>query len=317
VNKARCTTAWILFAFVGCGGGARQEAASDGESAAPGLLSRHDGEAVVDLDSETVARIGLRTAVVKRGRHRPEIELTGAIVEDAGAASVVRAGVSGRLAAVPERPWPRLGERLVAGEPVAQVGDARPIVVPQGGTVTRLLAHPGELVQAGQTLFELTDYASALARIAWPPDGPSPPREVAVSPVGAARRLPGRLEGPSPEADPATRGPAYLYRVPAGGALLRPGVAITAYLTAPNPGLEGVEIPAGATVQWASLVWAYVERTPGKFARVRVPTDRPVPGGWLSADGFKPGDRVVVAGAGQLLSEEFRARIVVGEEVGE
>jgi hypothetical protein len=29
------------------------------------------------------------------------------------------------------------------------------------------------------------------------------------------------------------------------------------------------------------------------------------------------GDRVVTRGAGQLLSEEFRARIVVGEEVGE
>jgi multidrug efflux pump subunit AcrA (membrane-fusion protein) len=307
----------MVFALVGCSDRPRREEPSPEELASPVARSQHDGEAVVELDSGTIARIGLRTVALKRGSHRPELELTGVIVADAGAASVVRAGVSGRLSAVAERPWPRIGEHLTSGEPVAQVGDARPMVVPRGGTVTRLLAHPGELVQAGQTLFELMDYATAVARIAWPPDGPVPPREVAVSVVGAAHRLRGRLEGPSPEADPVTRGPAFLYRVHAGAAVLRPGVAVTAFIAGPAPDPPGVEIPADATVQWASLVWAYVERAPGRYVRVRVPTDQPVAGGWRVTGGFDPGDRVVVTGAGQLLSEEFRARIVVGEEVGE
>jgi hypothetical protein len=70
-------------------------------------------------------------------------------------------------------------------------------------------------------------------------------------------------------------------------------------------------------VQWEALAWAYVERAPGRFARVRVPTEHPLPGGWRVEQGLAPGDQVVVVGAGQLLSEEFRARIVVGEEVGE
>jgi multidrug efflux pump subunit AcrA (membrane-fusion protein) len=307
----------MLLTLAGCKESPRREDASPEESASPVQLSQHGGEAVVELDRETIARIELRTVALSRGSHRAEIELSGVIVEDAGASSVVRAGVSGRLSAVAERAWPRVGEHLASGEPVAQVGDARPIVVPRGGTVTRLLAHPGELVQAGQTLFELTDYRTALARIAWPPDGPAPPREVAVSVVGAARRMRGRLEGPSPEADPLTRGPAFLYRVPAGATVLRPGVAVTAFIAVAASGPPGVEIPADATVQWAALVWAYVERAPGKYARVRVPTGQPVPGGWRVTDGFSPGDRVVVTGAGQLLSEEFRARIVVGEEVGE
>jgi hypothetical protein len=45
-----------------------------------------------------------------------------------------------------------------------------------------------------------------------------------------------------------------------------------------------------------------------------IATDRPVPGGWLVQEGVRAGDRVVTRGAAQLLSEEFRARIVVGEE---
>jgi hypothetical protein len=56
---------------------------------------------------------------------------------------------------------------------------------------------------------------------------------------------------------------------------------------------------------------------PGRFLRVPVATTHPVPGGWLVTAGVVPGDRVVSRGAGQLLSEEFRARITVGEEVGE
>jgi hypothetical protein len=48
-----------------------------------------------------------------------------------------------------------------------------------------------------------------------------------------------------------------------------------------------------------------------------VATEHPVPGGWRVDHGLNAGDRVVTVGAGQLLSEEFRARIVVGEEVGE
>jgi hypothetical protein len=69
-------------------------------------------------------------------------------------------------------------------------------------------------------------------------------------------------------------------------------------------------------VQWEGLAWVYVEQEPGKYLRTAVSTDRPVPGGWIISS-LKPGERVVIQGAEQLLSEEFRAGITVGEEVGE
>jgi hypothetical protein len=70
-------------------------------------------------------------------------------------------------------------------------------------------------------------------------------------------------------------------------------------------------------VQWEGLGWAYRQRSPGRFERVRVSTDRPVPGGWLTGPPLAAGDTVVLRGAEELLSEEFRARVTVGDESGE
>jgi hypothetical protein len=42
-----------------------------------------------------------------------------------------------------------------------------------------------------------------------------------------------------------------------------------------------------------------------------------VSGGWVASEPFAAGDSVVVRGAEELLSEEFRARVTVGDESGE
>jgi hypothetical protein len=78
-----------------------------------------------------------------------------------------------------------------------------------------------------------------------------------------------------------------------------------------------VVIPDSAVVQWEGLAWVYRRLAPGRFERVRVATDRPVPGGWLSGPPLAAGDTVVLRGAEELLSEEFRARVTVGDESGE
>jgi hypothetical protein len=80
---------------------------------------------------------------------------------------------------------------------------------------------------------------------------------------------------------------------------------------------EGALVPDRAVVQWEGLAWAYLQRGPGAYVRVRVPTDRPAPGGWIAGPPLAAGDTVVLSGVQELLSEEFRARVTVGEESGE
>lgn len=312
-SPGRAIVPLILLLAAGCGG--REEADADDEAAgAPPALTAVGDRAAIALDSATRERLGIRLAPLAAGRGRPELALPAVVVADPGAGSVVRAGVGGRLALPEGRAWPRVGERLEAGDLVAQVGDARPLAAPAGGTVVRLLAQPGELVQAGQPLLELMDYSTSLGQVAW--SNGAAPATLPFQALAGGARVTGTLVGPAPEADPLTRGPAVLYRL-RGGAGLRPGAALQAFV--PDPGVPGggVTVPAEAVVQWEALAWVYLEAAPGSFTRVRVPTDHPVPGGWRVTTGLAPGDRVVVRGAGQLLSEEFRARIIVGEEVGE
>lgn len=306
----------LLAALVGCAGTPKPDAEAAVAEKPAATTAVVGGEAAIVLDSGTIARIGLRTAVLARSERAPEIELNAQVVEDPGGASTIRTGVGGRLTEAEGHPWPHVGDRLIAGDPIAQVGDARPILVPRGGTVLRLLAQPGELLQPGQELLQLVDFRTALVRVALDPAESGPPATLSFSAPAASSRRTGRLQGPATEADPITRSPAWLYRV-AGDETLRPGVALVAHRPDPRGARGGVLVPSDAVVQWDALTWAFVERAAGQFVRVRVPTELAVPGGWLVQHGLSPGERVVVTGAGQLLSEEFRARISVGQEVGE
>jgi len=298
-----------------CAGG--PQPADQNNEEAPATLAALGNEAVVSLDTATVREIGIRTLTLSRAVRPAEVELPAEIVEDPGARTTVRAGVGGRLRPAAGAHWPRVGELLGAGAPLAQIGDALPVDVPRGGTVVGLQAQPGELVQPGQALIDLIDYSAPLARVTWSGPAVPPPQTLPLAPMGGGARVDGRFQGPAPDADPVTGGAAYLYRIPTGGSTLRPGTVLLAFLPDPASHGPGIEVPDRAVVQWDALAWVYVERAPGKFVRVRIPTNLPIPGGWRVEEGLHPGDRIVVTGAGQLLSEEFRARIVVGEEVGE
>lgn len=303
----------LALALAGCAGG-KGDDDEEREAAPPPALTAVGQDAGLTVDSATQARIGLRTAPLVATTTGPEVELAGVVVADPGATATLRANVTGRLAAAEGTTWPRVGQALAGGQSVAQVGDALPVAAPRGGTVVAVHAYPGQVVQAGDPLLELTDYAAALVRVPWSGEGPPPPAG-SVEPAGGGSRRRAALAGPAPEADPLTGSSAWLYRV--AGAGLRPGQALTVYVPSTAAPERGVLVPDAAVVQWDALTWAYVERAPGTFVRVRVPTTTAVPGGWLVSDGLAAGDRVVITGAGLLLSEEFRARIVVGEEVGE
>jgi biotin carboxyl carrier protein len=292
------------------------EAQRDAPVVAASRVTERDGAAVVALDSAEARRVGLTLAALRAAPAEREARFPAEIVPEAERVSVLRAPIAGRFTLPPGARWPGLGERVRAGEAIAQVSDARPLTLPIGGVVTRVGAQPGALVEAGQALLEVADYSHPLVRVGWSGDG-APPARLSIAADERGPRVTARLVGPAPEPDPVTRRAAYLYRAARGWPGGTPGAAALAIAMTPAAGAGGALIPDSAVVQWEGLAWVYRQRDAGRFERVRVETTSPVPGGWAAGAPFAAGDSVVIRGAQELLSEEFRARVTVGDESGE
>jgi multidrug efflux pump subunit AcrA (membrane-fusion protein) len=200
-----------------------------------------------------------------------------------------------------------------AQETVAAVETMRPLSlgVDRGGDVVELLVQPGETVESGQPILRVAKYDRLLARIALPAGSRVPAEVTAARIVPAGREdrvLEGRRTGLAPT-DPQLLGETFLFSVDAGDQLLRPGMALTAYLRLPGEPTKGVLLPRSAIVRQEGSLWAYVRTADDKFARRAVERATPVEGGWFVPAGFKAGDAVVTAGAQMLLSEELKAKI--------
>jgi biotin carboxyl carrier protein len=328
---------WLVTRFRESRRDVAHEASRDTPVVAPSRVSGEGGAVTVTLDTAEVRRIGLSVDAVHAGGRVADLRLPAEMVAETERAATLRAPVSGRFTVAEGAHWPGLGERVRAGVEIARVSDARPLAMPISGTVTRVGAQPGALVEAGQALLEVADLSRPLVRVAWLVDaGDAPPQSLVLDAGSGATgsgatargpRVAARLVGPAPEADPVTRRPAYLYRAARSWPGAAPGVPIVALIPASRRGATGakgdsisgpaVVVPDSAVVQWQGLAWAYRRRAPGRFERVRVATDRPVPGGWLTGPPLLAGDTVVLRGAEELLSEEFRARVTVGDESGE
>jgi biotin carboxyl carrier protein len=302
-------------------GGKEAAEAAEAPVTAASRLRDVEGRAMVVLDSADERRLGLAVAALAARRVAPQVVLTGEVVADSSRTSVVRAPLAGRLAEAEGARWPAFGETVRAGQVVGQVSDARPLAVAVGGVVTRVAARPGEMVDAGQALIEVTDFSSPLVRVAWGPEAPpAPPERITVGAVDrTGERVEARLQGPALEADPVTRLPAWLYRATRAWPGARPGLPVAALVTTAGGSSRAAFVPDESVVQWDGLTWVFRREGAGRYARVRVPTAAPVAGGWLAqaGSGLAPGDTVVVRGAQVLLSEEFKSRVRVGDEVAE
>jgi biotin carboxyl carrier protein len=292
-----------------------EEADADDPIVAPSRVVESDGEPRVVLDSAEIRRIGLGTAALSPATAQDGRRLTAQVISEPERTTTVRAPVAGRLTAAEGGRWPALGERLESGAPLGRVSDAQPLIVPMSGSVTAVGARPGEIVEAGQVLLELADNSRPVVRVAWPEGTGRPRQRITLMPPGGSA-LQATLIGPAPEADPLTRQPAYLYRSRSRWPGAVPGTPVGAVVP-DGETVQGVLVPDAAVVQWEGLAWAYLRRGPGEYARVRVPTDQPSRGGWIAGPPLAAGDSVVVTGVQELLSEEFRARVTVGEESGE
>ena len=149
----------------------------------------------------------------------------------------------------------------------------------------------------------LVNRKEVLLRVTLPlDDGSKAPARIQMV-ANDSRRLQAYLVSPSPQSDPAIQGSAFIYRA---AAPIATGTSIVAYLPTARQTTRGTFIPVGAVVWYGGQPWAYVQINPDRFGRYPIAQKSPMHGGFFVAQGFKPGERVVVSGAQLLLSEELR-----------
>jgi hypothetical protein len=131
------------------------------------------------------------------------------------------------------------------------------------------------------------------------------PVAVRVAPVAGEAWQPAELIGPAPNADPQAQGQAFLI-------LLRehppaPGTALTVRLNSGGTAGKGFLLPRTAVVQHERAMFVFVQTGDERFERKPVEVGPPQREGVFVKSGINADERIVMTGAQQLLSEEFKA----------
>lgn len=155
-----------------------------------------------------------------------------------------------------------------------------------------------------------------LVQITLPPGMQTAAPSSASLRIAQGKVIKARLVSLFPRLDPRVQSPSFLY-LAANQSGLIPGLNLAVLLPS-GPLMQGVTVPANAVVWWEGNAWSYVQLSPTQFSRREVPTTFPVNQGWFvptnENSALKPGDKLVVNGAQQMLSEEFRSEAqTVGE----
>lgn len=193
----------------------------------------------------------------------------------------------------------------------------KPLTVERGGDVVEIMAQPGESIESGSPILRVAKLDRLVARVDVPV-GQHVPANVTnarIVPVGYEDQpIPAQRVAVAAAVDPKAQGESFLFRLAGTRFGLRPGVAVTAYLSVPGQRRQGVLIPRSALVRVMGKVYAYIQTAPDQFVRKEASLNNPVADGYVVTTNFSPGDRIVVEAAQILLSEEFKSQTAAEEE---
>lgn len=150
---------------------------------------------------------------------------------------------------------------------------------------------------------------AVLVRVTFAAIGGAAPKRVDISRMGADRKSWSAHTIWDAPADVTVPGRSF-YALVEGSDLAQNERVIAAIPTGTSQ--EGSKIPARALVFGESEAWVYLQTAENSFQRTKVDISRPLDDGYFVTT-VKPGDRVVVDGAGLLLSRETNPSTEVEE----
>lgn len=330
----------LIFAFIE----GREEAALEAERErpvkAPTRVEVVEDENVIKLDAETLKKSGIVLAPLEANTHRPEIRAYGTVLDlqelldlrNSAAAADAQAKKTQAALDVARKEYERQKTLRDNNQNVSEKAfqaaegafrteeanaNAAQVALDTFAATARQRwgAVLAKWVSEGTAEFaRLRSQEDLLLQVTAPLNDPAvPASETAAIHGGDGRLIPAKLVSSAPRTDPKIQGRSFFYVTPSGDTNLVAGMNVVALLPVGEP-VQGVTVPASATVWLQGKPWIYAQRDADRFVRREVPTTQPIKDGWFAPADFAKGQRIVVSGGQLLLSEEFRAQIQVGEE---
>ncbi len=283
-----------------------------------------DGSVLITVDLATQERVGLKTAAPAPGQLSRELKAYGRILDPTPLAALLMEVTAARTAldassrelervkalAQEQNASARALEAATAAMKKDQIAlDAAQLRVLTGWG-SALASHPDlpGLVKS------LAAQETALVRLDLPAGEASAPPQGArlLALAGTERPVAAQFLGPAADVEPQTQGQGFLF-LAKGDSGLRPGQAVIGFIQQPGEPLRGLAVPASAVIRAAGKAWVYLQTGEGAFTRREVGLEHPTETGWLVPQGLSPTDRMVIAGAQVLFSEEQKSRIQMGD----
>ena len=329
----------LIFAFLKGRNERTAEAEREAPVKAPSRVTAEQGTALIAFDEQAQQRNGLKIQPLVRIRRSTDVQGTGVVLQvqslldlrsnySAVSVQLAKARVAVEASHAEYERLLRLNQdeknasdkAVETARAVWQTDEAGL----RGAEETVSLAKAAVIQHWGTGLSEwlfanspefqrLLVHQDLLVQITPPPGGPlTPPQRILIQ-IPNGKLVPAQFIAPLTQVDPRLQAPTYLYLAASHPDLIQ-GMNVTALLPS-GAARAGVLMPTAAVVWWQGRAWSYIERTPGKFTRRKVPTSNPLPEGWFVIEGYRAGEKVVISGAQMLLSEEFRSQIqVLGED---
>jgi hypothetical protein len=307
------------------------------EIATPSAVAEEGGFAAVSVSAESQKASGIATAELKAAHSsaaaevygvvvnlQPLFELRGRYLAALAQRRALRAAaansraeyerlnnlcaddrnVSERVVQAAEAQWKGDEARVQGAEQTAEsIRDE--IRSAWGATITQWTIDPEDASFAA-----LAAQRAVIVQIAFPHDvqAAAGRGSLTLAPVASpTARVDARYVSPAPQTDASLPGATYFYL--AQGQTLRTGMRVAGQLQLGGKARAGVAVPEAAVVWHGGRAWAYVREEPTTFLRKPVSTAEEIGNAWFNAEGFEPGEQVVVSGAQLLLSEELKFQI--------
>ncbi len=198
------------------------------------------------------------------------------------------------------------------------------LVAPQSGQLTSLVSRPGEVVAAGSLVATIYDpqelWVSVLVLPSQLPLSEIPDQAQITLPGFEHRPLSASLvrvkTGTTPLQPSATgplqQGVEVIYRAINPRGLLPVGLQAEAIIHV-GPPQEVVEVPESAVLQWNNRRLIYIQRGPEEFVKQFVDVEGEENGTVYVRPTLPEGSHVVIKGAQDLLSEEYKQAIQIAD----